>query len=168
MNRTIRFTAAALLFGTATIAAAQQSSRAQTFAEQLKQMEALSSTSTYPFKPQPTLRNQADDPVARESFTDRFAGMQAESSSSSEFEPAPALTAQAADPVAKEPFTDRFATMQAESSNSGEFKLPAGGDQTAYAGAGTASVPTATAQPTLTQRMARLLRRDNAAPSQSN
>jgi hypothetical protein len=50
-------------------------------------MQALSSTSTYAFQThQPTLTRQAAaDPKGKESFAQRFAEMQAESSNSGEF-----------------------------------------------------------------------------------
>ena len=133
MNTKLKVVTLALLLGTATVAAAeplaaQTSSRAQAFADQLQQFQNLSSTAagTYTFHPAPTLGYKPQDPVGNESFGQRFADMQAASSNSSEWEAQPTLTKTAADPVGKEPFADRFAEMQAASSNSGEWSVNPG------------------------------------------
>jgi hypothetical protein len=167
-----RFTiiAGALLLGAAaTTASAQSSSRAQAFASQFQQMQALSTNSaSSAFKPQPVQPAVSADPVGRVSFADRVVQFQAQSASSggsADFKPAPTIAAQAADPVGHESFGDRFAQMQAESSNSGEFKALASGEETTYANAGRA---TATDRPTFAQRVAQLLHRGSATPSQSS
>ena len=157
----VKIIAGTLLVGTATLAVAQTPTRAQTFASQFAQMQALSGTSTYTFKPAPVLQAQAADPVGHEPFSTKFAELQAESSNSSNFEPAPTLSARAADPVGHESFAETFDRMQAASSNSGEFKTYANGGETAYA---KADNPGATAKPTLAQRFAALIHR-NSAPS---
>jgi hypothetical protein len=154
----------ALLVGTATLAAAQSPTRAQTFASQFAQMQNLSATGTYTFKSPPVLSAQAEDPVGRESFGRKFADLQAQSSNSSQFEPAPILSARAADPVGHESFADTFDRMQAASSTSGEFKQLGDGGETAYAKADSTSD---TVKPTLAQRMARLMHRPSAYPAQS-
>ena len=61
--------------------------------------------------------------MGKESFSQRFADMQAESSNDNDRwqETQPTLTARAAYPEGKEPFAQRFSEMQAASSNSGEW-----------------------------------------------
>ena len=128
MSSKLKFAALAVLLGTATIAAAQSPDEAQTFANQLQQYEALSGTGTYTFHAAPKFSNTPQDPIGKESFSQRFADMQAESSNNSDMwqETAPTLSAKAADPEPKEPFAQRFAEMQAASSNSGEWAFQPG------------------------------------------
>jgi hypothetical protein len=162
-NPTFKVIAGALLLSASTLAAAQSLTRAQTFAAQFKEMQALTGSSASTFKPRPTLRAEPDDPVGHESFAERFARMQARSSNSSKFQPAPTLTAQAADPVGHQSFAEAFAQMQAASSNSGGFEAALGGEETAYA-----KDTTDTGKPTLAQRLTNLLHRHNKRASQSN
>src|SRR5438105_6540212 len=91
MKSKLKILAVALFASTAAVAMAQAPNRAQSFADQFRQMQTLSANtaSTYAYKPAPVVGARAQDPVAGESFHDRFADMQAESSNSSEFEPAP-------------------------------------------------------------------------------
>jgi hypothetical protein len=126
MRSKLKIVAFSLMFGTAAVAAAQTPTRADAFAAQLREMQALSSTSPYAFKPAPALSTRPDDPVGNESFADRERDMQALSSTSTyAFQThQPTLPRQAADPEGKESFAQRFAEMQAESSNSGEFGVP--------------------------------------------
>ena len=162
MSTKLKVVALAVLLGTATVAAAQSPSqvptygavavadstsaqtpsRAQTFADQLQQYQNLSSTAsgTYTFHPAPRLSNRPQDPVGNESFAQRFADMQAESSNDNDMwqETQPTFSAKAADPEGKEPFAQRFAEMQAASSNSGEWSFHPG-----------ANVPTDEANSTL-------------------
>ena len=142
MSTKLKVVALAVLLGTATVAAAQTPSRAQTFADQLQQYQNLSSTTagTYTFHPAPTFSNKAQDPVGNESFAQRFADMQAESSNDNDMwqETQPTLSAKAADPVGKQNFAQEFAQMQAASSNSGEWAFHPG-----------ANVPTDEANSTL-------------------
>jgi hypothetical protein len=128
MKTKLKAVALAVLLGTATVAAAQSPGQAQTFASQLQQYQALSGTGTYTFGATPTLNNKAQDPVGNESFTQRFADLQAAASNDSGMyqETQPTLSAKASDPEAKEPFAQRFAEMQAASSNSGEWAFHAG------------------------------------------
>ena len=128
MKTKLKAIALAVLLGTATVAAAQSPSQAQTFASQLQQYQALSGTGTYTFRAAPTVNNKAQDPVGNESFAQRFADMQAASSNDSDMyqETQPTLSAKASDPEPKEPFAQRFAEMQAASSNSGEWAYHAG------------------------------------------
>jgi hypothetical protein len=121
MKSKLKIAAVALMLGSATVATAQTQTRAQTFADQFQQMQALASTSPYAFDAPPVFDTRSADPVGNASSAERFAEMQAESSNSSAFEPAPILAAQAADPASRESFAERFAEMQAESSNSGQF-----------------------------------------------
>jgi hypothetical protein len=127
MKTKLKAVALAVLLGTATIAAAQSPSQAQTFASQLQQYQALSGTGTYTFNAAPTF-NTPQDPVGNESFAQRFADMQAASSNDSDMyqETQPTLSAKASDPEPKEPFAQRFAEMQAASSNSGEWAFQPG------------------------------------------
>ena len=150
VNRKLKFVALAVLLSTATVAAAQTPSRvptfgavaaadstaaqtpsrAQTFADQLQQYQNLSSTTagTYTFHPAPRLSNRPQDPVGNESFTQRFADMQAESSNDTDMwqETQPTFSAKAADPVGKQNFAQEFAEMQALSSKSGEWSFHPG------------------------------------------
>jgi hypothetical protein len=128
MSSKLKVAALAVLLGTATVAAAQSPSRAQAFASQLQQYEALSGTGTYTFHAAPKFSNTPQDPVGKESSAQRFADMQAESSNDSNMwqETRPTLSAKAADPEPKESFAQRFAEMQAASSNSGEWAFHPG------------------------------------------
>lgn len=62
-----KIAAVTLMLGTAAAAAAQNPTRAEAFASQFQQMQALSSTSSYAFKPAPTLATTSDAPVRNES-----------------------------------------------------------------------------------------------------
>jgi hypothetical protein len=128
MNTKFKAVVLALGLGTATLAAAQSPEQAQTFANQIQQWQALSGIGTYTFHTPPVLGNKAQDPAGNESFSQRFADMQAESSNDSGRwqETQPTLTAKAADPEGKEPFAQRFSEMQAASSNSGEWAFHSG------------------------------------------
>ena len=130
MNTKLKVVALAVLLGTATVAAAQTPSRAQTFADQLQQYQNLSSTTagTYTFHPAPTFSIKPQDPVGNESFAQRFADMQAESSNDNDMwqETQPTFSAKAADPLGKQNFAQEFAQMQAASSNSGEWAFHPG------------------------------------------
>ena len=150
MNTKLKVVALAVLLGTATVAAAQSPSqvptfgavaaadstaaqtpsRAQTFADQLQQYQNLSSTTagTYTFHPAPRLSNRPQDPVGNESFAQRFADMQAESSNDNDMwqETQPTFSAKAADPVGKQNFAQEFAEMQALSSKSGQWSFQPG------------------------------------------
>ncbi len=128
MNTKLKVVALALGLGVATVAEAQPPGQAQTFANEIQQWQALSGIGTYTFHASPTLGNRAQDPVGKESFSQRFADMQAESSNDSDRwqETQPTLTAKAADAEGKEPFAQRFSEMQAASSNSGEWAFHSG------------------------------------------
>jgi hypothetical protein len=128
MSSKLKVAALAVLLGTATVAAAQSPGEAQTFANQLQQYQALSGTGTYTFHATPKLSNAPQDPIGKESFSQRFADLQAESSNDSDMwqETPPTLSANAADPEPKESFGQRFAEMQAASSNSGEWAFHPG------------------------------------------
>ena len=128
INTKLKVVALALGLSVATAVAAQSPGQAQTFANQIQQWEALAGTGTYTFHTPPTLGNKAQDPVGKESFSQRFADMQAESSNDNDRwqETQPTLTAKAADPEGKEPFAQRFSEMQAASSNSGEWAFHPG------------------------------------------
>ena len=130
MQTKLKIIAAAVMLGTATLAAAQAPSRAQTFASQFSSFQTLSAStaSTYAYKASPVLSRTAQDPVATESFGDQYADLQAQSSNSSNFEPTPTLTRIAADPVGHESFAHVYAQMQAASSNSGEYGFRPGSD----------------------------------------
>ena len=156
----VKVIAGTLLVGTATFAAAQAPTRAQAFASQMAQMQALSGTGTYTFHSSPVLSAKAADPVVKEPFGQKVAELQAASSNSSAFEAAPVLSARAADPVGHESFAETFDRMQASSSSSGEFKSLADGGETAYA---KADGTTDTAKPSLAQRLAGLVHRSTGA-----
>lgn len=124
MTRVIAF---GVLSGLAIVANAQSLSPARTFAGELQQMQALSSTNPYAFGKAPIVPTAAQ-PRANHvpSFAREERRLQASSSANPyEFKRLPVLPATAADPVGKESFGNRFAQMQAESSNSGEFALQA-------------------------------------------
>jgi hypothetical protein len=162
----LRTTTAALFLGTATLAAAQTAS--ESFADQFKQMQSLQAVGTYTFKPAPTLGSRATDPVARQSFADNFAVLQAESSNSSQWNPAgderaSTYASAPADPVAREPFADRFAEMQAISSKSDAWKFAPSEGEPAYATAGSTTVASPATMPTFVQRIARALNRSGSA-----
>jgi hypothetical protein len=165
-------TTAVLLFGTATLAAAQ--SQTESFADQVKTMQSLQSVGTYTFKPAPTLGSKPTDPLVKESFVDAFTQMQAESSNSGQWdlpaqEVAPARANRSSDPVGKESFPDMFARMQAASSNSGEWNQPASPDSLATGPASNAPVAAnEPGTPTLAKRIARALHVGEGRPSQSN
>jgi hypothetical protein len=128
MKTKLKVVALSVLLGTATVAAAQSPGEAQTFANQLQQYQALSGTGTYKFHAAPKFSSTPQDPISKESFSQRFADMQAASSNDSDMwqETSPTLSANAADPEPKEPFAQRFAEMQAASSNSGEWAFHSG------------------------------------------
>jgi hypothetical protein len=130
MSSKLKVAALAVFLGTATVAAAQSPGEPQTFANQLQQYQALSGTGTYTFHAAPKFSNTPQDPVGNESFSLRFADMQAASSNDSDMyqETPPTLSTRAADPEPKEPFAQRFAEMQAASSNSGEWAFHSGGN----------------------------------------
>ena len=124
MSTKVKAVAFALLIGTGTVAAAQTSRSAKTFDNEIQYWQGLSGTGTYTFHAAPTFAGQAQDPVGKESFPNRFADMQAASSNSGEWqETPPTFTAIASDPESKEPFALRFAELQAASSNSGEWSF---------------------------------------------
>ena len=79
MKSKLKILAVALFASTAAVAMAQAPNRAQSFADQFRQMQTLSANtaSTYAYKPAPVVGARAQDPVAGESFHDRFADMQA-------------------------------------------------------------------------------------------
>lgn len=164
----LRVTTAALFLGAATAAAAQ--TRADAFADQLRQMELLQSVGTYTFKPTPTLGSNATDPVVRESFADNFAAMQAQSSNSDQWQPESdrnATYASApADPVDRGRFGGTFALMQAASSNSDAWKLPAAEGAPAYATANETTIAREATAPTFVQRIARAFGARNGASAQ--
>lgn len=85
MKSPLRIAAVAVLLSAATTSMAQTPTRAQVFAAQLEQYQSLSGTGPAWKTPSAPSSTQ-DDPVASESFADRFARMQAESSKSSEFQ----------------------------------------------------------------------------------
>lgn len=85
MKRSLNIAAIAVLLSAATTSMAQTSTPAQTFAAQVEQYQALSGTGTA-WHPQSVASGTPDDPVMSESFADRFARMQAESSKSVEFQ----------------------------------------------------------------------------------
>ena len=151
----LRTAVAVLLLGAATLAVAQTT--ADSFAEQLKQMQMLQSFGTYTFKPAPRVGNKATHPIANQSFVDMFSDMQALSSNSGEWnrENATTLAGQPADPVGSESFSTMFSRMQAESSNSDEWKRPPSEGAPAYATADTAVIASEPDRLTLAQRVAR-------------
>jgi hypothetical protein len=127
MSSKLKVVALAVLLGSATVAAAQGPSAAQTFGDQVQYWQGLSGTGTYTFKAAPKFSNTPQDTIGNESFSQRFEDMQAASSNSSDWqETQPTLTAKAADPEGKEPFAQRFAEMQAASSDSGEWAFHPG------------------------------------------
>ena len=128
MKTKLKVVALSVVVGTATVAAAQSPGEAQSFANQLQQYQALSGTGTYTFHATPKLSSTPQDPVGNESFSQRFADMQAASSNDPDMyqETQPTLSAQAADAEPREPFAQRFAEMQAASSSSGEWAFHAG------------------------------------------
>ena len=136
MKTKLKVIALSVLISTATVATAQDSSRAQTFANQLQQFQNLSSTTagTYTFHPAPRFSNKPQDPVGNESSANRFADMQAAASNDSAMyqESAPTFSAEASDPEPKESFARRFAEMQAASSNSGEWAFHPGANAPAH------------------------------------
>jgi hypothetical protein len=67
MNRTLKAAITAVLFGTATLAVAQ--SPAESFADRIKQMQALSGAGPA-FKPQPTFSNEPKAPAPRLSIAE--------------------------------------------------------------------------------------------------
>jgi hypothetical protein len=153
----LRTTIAALLLGTATLAVGQTT--AESFADQLKQMQTLQSFGTYTFKPAPTVGNKATDPIGNQSFTDTFSDMQALSSNSGKWnqENVTRLAGEPADPVGRESFGTMFSRMQAESSNSDEWKRPPSEGAPAYATADTAIVASEPAPLTFAERIAHAL-----------
>jgi hypothetical protein len=166
-----RATAAALLFGAATLAVAQ--TRTESFADQFKTMQSLQSFGTYTFKPPPTVSGKATDPVVKQSFDDSFTEMQALSSSSGEWNPQArqalsGVAAVPADPVGRESFDNMFSRMQAASSNSDEWKMPASSGAPAYGTASGTAVPSETGKPSLAQRIAHALNAMRGASSPSN
>ena len=141
MKSKMKAVAFALLLVAATVADAQTlalpkfgaqatPAGAQRFADQLKQYQNLSSTTagTYTFHPAPALGSAPQDPIGPESFTQRFADMQAESSNDPHMwqETRPTFSAKAADPVGNETFAQEFAQMQALSSKSGQWAFAPG------------------------------------------
>jgi hypothetical protein len=120
---------------------------------------------TYTFKAPPTLQQKPDDPVGNQSFTDRFADMQAQSSNSGEFQAPPALSKQAANPEGKESFAQRFAEMQAASSNSGEWKASPSVVAPAYATAGSGAAVASQGQKLAPSRTAGVKRDEGATSS---
>ena len=136
MKTKLNVIALSVLISTATVATAQDSSRAQTFANQLQQFQNLSSTTagTYTFHPAPRFSNKPQDPVGNESSANRFADMQAAASNDSAMyqESAPTFSAEASDPEPKESFARQFAEMQAASSNSGEWAFHPGANAPAH------------------------------------
>ena len=127
MSSKLKVVALAVLLGSATVAAAQGPSAAQTFGDQVQYWQGLSGTGTYTFKAAPKVSNTPQDPIGNESFSQRFEDMQAASSNSSDWqETQPTLTAKAADPEGKESSAQRFAEMQAASSDSGEWAFQPG------------------------------------------
>ena len=173
-------TAAALLAATATLAVAQTTTE-QSFAEQFKNMQSLQSFGTYTFKPASGLGTKPSHPMGNQSFTDRFADMQAGSSNSGQWNRPPTEAASTyanrpADPVDKESFAQMFERMQATSSNSDEWKAPAGEGQPAYATSNTTttppSAPASTAQgapaPTAIERLTHAVHAPSGSSSQSN
>jgi hypothetical protein len=164
-KHTFKVIAGALLLSTTTLAGAQQSlSRAQAFAAQFKEWQALTGSTASTFKPRPILRAEPDDPVGHESFAERFASLQAQSSNSAQFQSTPTFTAQAADAVGHPSFAEYFAQMQAASSNGGVFRSPAGAEETETA---YASAKAAIDKPLLAQRLANFLHRLSKAFSPS-
>jgi hypothetical protein len=153
----LRTTVAALLLGTATLAIAQ--TRAESFADQLKQMQTLQSFGTYTFKPAPIVGNNPMHPIGNQSFADMFSDMQALSSNSGEWnqENFTTLANKPADPVGRESFSTMFSRMQAESSNSDEWKRPPSEGAPAYATADTAVIGSEPDPLTFAQRVARAL-----------
>lgn len=128
MSRKIKVTVLALMLSAATVASAQTTDRSQTFANQFRQFQNLSSSAagTYTFHAAPALTGTAQYAVGQPSFATTIAALQAESSNSSQFKPRPALVAQAADPVGTETFAQAFALLQASSSNSGQYGFAPG------------------------------------------
>jgi hypothetical protein len=127
MSTKLKTVAFAVLLGTATIAAAQTPGAAKTFDNEIHYWEGLSGTGTYTFHAAPTFAGKSQDPVSKESFSQRFADLQAASSNSGEWQKTqPTLTAKAADPEGKEPFAQRLAELQAASSDSGEWSFRPG------------------------------------------
>jgi hypothetical protein len=141
MKSKVNAVAFGLLLGAATVTGAQtptppnlaaqaKSANAQRFGDQIKQYQNLSSTAagTYTFHPAPALGSAPQDPIGHESFAQRFADSQAESSNDSNMwqETRPSFSARAADPVGNETFAQEFAQMQALSSKSGQWAFPPG------------------------------------------
>ncbi|HEY2815672.1 MAG TPA: hypothetical protein VGK44_00920 [Casimicrobiaceae bacterium] len=163
---------AVLLFGTATLAVAQ--TQTESFADQFKTMQSLQSFGTYTFKPDPTLNSKPTDPLVKESFSDAFTQLQAESSNSGQWdspaqESASAYANRSSDPLVGESFPDMFARMQAASSNSGEWNQPASRGTFARGPATNAPVAANDLEmSSLAQRIARAFYPAEGHPSQSN
>jgi len=131
-NTKLKAVAFAVLLGTATIAAAQTQGAAKTFDNEIHYWQGLSGTGTYTFQAAPTFAGSSQDPVGKESFSQRFADLQAASSNSGEWQQTqPTFTAKAADPQGKEPFAQQFAELQAASSDSGEWSFGPGANEPA-------------------------------------
>jgi hypothetical protein len=125
MKTSLKVAALALMLGATSIATGQ--TRDQIFADQVKQYQSLTGTGTYVWKGKPVLRANADDPVAKQSFVQRYAELQVQSANDgsagvASIQQSPVTaSARAADPQGREPFVQRLAELQAESSNSGHF-----------------------------------------------
>jgi len=130
MKRNVKIAALILMVGATTLASAQTPDRADRFADKYRQMQAQSSWApTYANKRQAAVSSSPRETLARESFEERLARMQDESSNSSGFDASSMLTARAA--REREPFALTFARMQVVSSNSGDYGLSLRGDERA-------------------------------------
>ncbi len=151
MNKLTKITVAALLAGTATIAAAQQNS-AKAFADQFATLQSYSgSSASQLWSPAPkTFSSKSDDPATPLTENE----MQARSDESGLYQADHGNVHPDKGPTFAQlnPHGLPFAYYQAESSNSGEWKMPASAT-TAYASTNGAA-PVASATPAGTASIA--------------
>jgi hypothetical protein len=129
MKRNLKIAALILMAGATTLASAQTPDRADRFADTYRQMQSQSSWAPAYANRTRAVSSASRDALPRESFEDRLARMQEESSNSAGFDPSSMLTARAA--REREPFAVTFARMQVLSSNSGDYGLGLRGDERA-------------------------------------
>jgi hypothetical protein len=122
MKRNLKIAALILMAGATTLASAQTPDRADRFADTYRQMQSQSSGApAYANRTHAAVSSASRDALARESFEDRLARMQEDSSNSAGFDASSMLTARAA--RERESFAVTFARMQVVSSNSGDYGL---------------------------------------------
>jgi hypothetical protein len=128
VKRTLKIAALVLTLGTTTLAAAATTDQVERFADRHRQMQALSSGApTYANRTQRAASSASREALVRETFDERFARLQDESSNSSGFEASSMPTARVV--KERESFASVFARLQAASSNSGEYGLRPDADE---------------------------------------